>query len=586
MRLTIVSILVFSALAPAAGAATGDLKQKQGSAGCVQDAGVAPCAAGHEINSNGVTAAVTSPDGHSLYTSFGFPDQDIAVFDRAADGSIAQKPGTAGCVADTSNAGACVDGNQILGIAGLAVSPDGLSLYGVGVDTGSPLVAFSRDPATGAITQKAGTQGCFRAGGGAGCGSSVGTPRPSRVLVSPDDRFVFVSSNGSAGSNGIAVFQRNTTTHDLTQTAAATACIRPLAASGCTASNAAPDLDQGINDLVITPDGTQLYAAFDSAIQRFDINQTTGALTEVAGSSGCMSSSGSAGACATNSKLTSLLDIAMSSDGKQIYGVTSSNVVSVDRNPATGVLSPRAGAQGCASAVNPGCTVMPVGANFSSVTTSKDGLGVYVTSSPADRVVGLDRDAAGNLTAKPAPSGCNELAGLSCLAVAAFDSPAKVAVSDDGKNVYSYAAGSKAVVAFDRELPAVPPPPLVPTADKTAPVITIKAAGRQKLKKLALEVTVNEQSKVGVTGSVAVARKRKAKHSSPAKSKTIKPSALSRTLAADVKTKLVPKLSKRNAKSLARKIKRGQRVTLTFTVKATDTAGNGSLKKLKIKLIR
>ena len=41
-----------------------------------------------------------SPDGQSAYVA-SFDSDSVAVLDRAADGSLTQKPGTAGCISDT-----------------------------------------------------------------------------------------------------------------------------------------------------------------------------------------------------------------------------------------------------------------------------------------------------------------------------------------------------------------------------------------------------------------------------------------------------------------------------------------------------
>jgi hypothetical protein len=57
----------------------------------------------------------------------------VAVFDRAADGSLTQKPGTAGCISDTG-AGACADGTALGDAESVAVSPRGNSAYVASAD--------------------------------------------------------------------------------------------------------------------------------------------------------------------------------------------------------------------------------------------------------------------------------------------------------------------------------------------------------------------------------------------------------------------------------------------------------------------
>ena len=69
-----------------------------------------------------------SPDGRSAYVA-SFFSSAVDVFDRdTATGALVQKAGAAGCIADTPTAG-CTDGRSLAGPRGVAVSPDGLSVY-------------------------------------------------------------------------------------------------------------------------------------------------------------------------------------------------------------------------------------------------------------------------------------------------------------------------------------------------------------------------------------------------------------------------------------------------------------------------
>jgi DNA-binding beta-propeller fold protein YncE len=431
-----------------------------------------------------------------------------------------------------------------------------------------------------------GEQGCFRAGGGAGCGSALGTPRPTNVVVSPDGRFVFASSNGSAGNNGIAVFQRNTSTTDLTQGAPASACIRPGGASGCTTSNADPDMDVGIGSLAISPDGKHLYAAFDSAVQRFDVDQTTGALTQVAGTDGCISASGDSGACEIFNGLTFARSLAFSPDGKQLYVVsTGSNSLTIlDRDPASGKLTPRTSASECFSATNPSCTNIPVSLTAQTVTVSPDGLNVYVMGNVADdRVVGFDRDSDGGLAVKAPPLGCNDFAGAVCQATSAFDSPRDFVVAADGRNAYAGTTTSDSLVIFDRELPPPAPlPPIVPAVADSAPKLQVIAAQRQRLGTLAVTVLVDEAAQINLTGRASV-RTRKAKRSAI---RHLPLRAVKRTLAANVRTRVRLTFSKKRLRTLRRALKRRARAIVSVTVKATDPAGNSTAGRARIRLRR
>src|SRR5688572_7719115 len=92
----LVAVASFIALLiPAAQAATPGLVQKPGTAGCVHDAGRDSCA-----DATGLLYAqdvTVSPDGRSVYVAAEVAGA-IAIFDRAADGHLTQKPGLAGCI--------------------------------------------------------------------------------------------------------------------------------------------------------------------------------------------------------------------------------------------------------------------------------------------------------------------------------------------------------------------------------------------------------------------------------------------------------------------------------------------------------
>lgn len=142
-----------------------------------------------------------SPDGFFLHVS-AFNRPNLAVFQRFANGKLEFKEALTGWL----NGSADID--EISHPFGLAVSPDGQNLYTVaqgtvanppGGDTtlrGS-LVAFSRDPVSGALTlmetYKNGVSGF----------TDVADPRA--VAVSPDGEQVYVAA---AKSHSIAIFDR------------------------------------------------------------------------------------------------------------------------------------------------------------------------------------------------------------------------------------------------------------------------------------------------------------------------------------------------------------------------------------------
>ena len=83
----------------------------------------------------------------------------MAVLERdPTTGILTQQPGPTGCVSETVDQWGCTDAFGLQGVRYLTVSLDGGTVYAV---SSSDVVAvFDRDLETGALTQKAGTDGC------------------------------------------------------------------------------------------------------------------------------------------------------------------------------------------------------------------------------------------------------------------------------------------------------------------------------------------------------------------------------------------------------------------------------------------
>ncbi|MFN8112285.1 MAG: beta-propeller fold lactonase family protein [Solirubrobacterales bacterium] len=140
----------------------------------------------------GAKGIAVSPDGKSVYAR---SDSDAAVvrFNRSNTGSLT----SAGCIADTESATNC-GGAKADGLStgtAIAVSPDNVSVYAVGGSPDQAIVSFDRDTGTGAIADG----GCINETGAAGCESTTyGLMGGSGVTVSPDGKSVYVTSTGSS----------------------------------------------------------------------------------------------------------------------------------------------------------------------------------------------------------------------------------------------------------------------------------------------------------------------------------------------------------------------------------------------------
>jgi DNA-binding beta-propeller fold protein YncE len=314
--------------------ATGTLTQKPGPAGCFNDLGAAPCTDGNAISVPG--AVVVAPGGTDVYLAATGSDS-VAAFTRAPSGSLTQKAGTAGCLTP-SGAGGCGALHDVNSPRDITISPNGANVY-MAADVSDTITVFDRDPATGALTQKAGTAGCAGQGpGSVTCSPGRGLIGASSVVISADGRNLYsAAASGPGGtSNAVATFDRNTSTGALTQKPGTTGCISDNGADNsvpgrCTDGTA---LD-GTFDVALSPGGETAYvgSAVSNAVTVFTRDTMTGALTQRSGTSACVSETGSGGACADGVALDEAGDIAIPVSGTNVYvtGMTSDAVAVFDR---------------------------------------------------------------------------------------------------------------------------------------------------------------------------------------------------------------------------------------------------------------
>ena len=145
-------------------ATTGGLTPISGPGGCVVNNGVGdpmkPCTQVHGMNGPG--SVEVSPDGRFV-TVGAWDNAGIVVLARAADGSLSQDPGAAGCVNEFSVDG-CGPSRSTRTVYRTLFSPDG-GIAGrgrlqPGRRTASGISVFDVG-ADGALTQRAGTAGCY-----------------------------------------------------------------------------------------------------------------------------------------------------------------------------------------------------------------------------------------------------------------------------------------------------------------------------------------------------------------------------------------------------------------------------------------
>ena len=178
-----------------------------------------------------------------------------------------------------------------------------------------------------------------------------------------------------------------------------------------------------------------------------------------AATDGCVTESGTGGACEDGTGLVNAFDIGVAPDGEDVYGA-GTGVSSIARTASDGKLQ-QTGCAGTGACQPP--FVAPLD-NARAVAVSPDGEHVYAVSFQ-DAVVALKRKANGTLIplGDPVPDGgigggrandcvAHAPAGptTDCINGKALDDPTDVAVAPDGENVYVSSSSSNAVAVFDR----------------------------------------------------------------------------------------------------------------------------------------
>jgi DNA-binding beta-propeller fold protein YncE len=196
-----------------------------------------------------VTDVAVDPTGTRLYASSSGASQ-VTVFSLA--GGV---PSPASCINQTG-AGGCATGRTLNGASELALSPDGRQLYAAAEFSGAVAI-LAPDPATGALSQPAGSLGCIRDGGGLDCAEARFMGHPSLIEVSRDGRNAYVRSDA-----GLVVLRRDRVTGQLAQLSGRKGCI----ASGnpdCTDSGG---LFPGA--IALSGDGRNAYFTSEPGVQR------------------------------------------------------------------------------------------------------------------------------------------------------------------------------------------------------------------------------------------------------------------------------------------------------------------------------
>jgi DNA-binding beta-propeller fold protein YncE len=300
------------------------------------------CAVGRGLF--GVTDLAVSPDGRNVYV--GSAD-GLAIFDRDRGGGLTQKAGEQGCLTRTgSQRGAttrtpgCGRARGLFGARSIAVSPDGRTVYVTSVD----VLAFGRDPRTGALTRLAGRAGCVAAtsqgADGADCVADPDIDGATSVAVSPDSRQVFASSGTDAGGSGdVTILDRSRRTGRLVPVRGSAGCIGQ--GEGCANARGL----RGAAQVVVSADGSNAYVLsfLDCAVAVFTRDASSGELTQKPGAAGTATQHASTGACSNRRSSAgggfAGGGLALSPDGRTVFVTARAGLAMYARAPRGGALT-------------------------------------------------------------------------------------------------------------------------------------------------------------------------------------------------------------------------------------------------------
>ncbi|HEV7585401.1 MAG TPA: hypothetical protein VGO14_06440 [Solirubrobacteraceae bacterium] len=440
----------------------------------------------------GANSVAVTPDGANVYVVGGAPADspslgygNLAILKRdTTTGAISSvgcmsSDGTDGRDGET---GACTATLSLIGADGVAVSPDGHTVY-VASGSSASVVAFARDPATGLLTRLGCMQGSPRPG--SPCRSANVFVGSSGIVASADGGALYVSASrenvlaalaGPPRSAGAEPAAPATVASIFTTPAVPTYLANPcVAVNGFDGPCAVGVALKGIGGLALSADGRQLYgvAPASKAIDVFSTSPEA-SLAE----SGCLVVAAPPGLCGSSKLMESPRTLAGSPDGKNLYvndsGQNPGRIDVLSRDASSGQLSdascvdflPRPEKEESEDPEESAdekrereeerqkrqeekeheppdvCQRFAGVQSVNAVAVSGDGSSVY---SFGETSTIFSRDAA---TGKLSETSCTSREDSRCASLPSLREVRAVAVSPDGRDAYVVGAGKGAIVAY------------------------------------------------------------------------------------------------------------------------------------------
>jgi hypothetical protein len=243
---------------------TGALHRIAGPGGCLSSRIAAGCRRLHAPLS--ITGIATSPDGRFLYLSSA--GSCASESETCASGAlrVMARSRQTGAVTPLSGPGSCLRDGRYHGCTSapgafwptdVTITPDGRHLY----SAGDAIVAATRDPRTGRLTQLPRPHGCV--GAGSRCSRLHGLRSPTHAAVSPDGRHLYVGVG--FGDSALGVFGRAPATGVLRQLPGGAGCLSGRRRDGCRRVRIAANLYAP----VVSPDGRAVYVAGFNMVAAF-----------------------------------------------------------------------------------------------------------------------------------------------------------------------------------------------------------------------------------------------------------------------------------------------------------------------------